>query len=96
MDAPRRDVRSLLSYRRRVARPCPQTRRRTATTPALSSTPPRTTFRDLLTKGLDPAEAGNLTAFVNGLQPMGTSWTVAEIDRLMFLRYLVERGRVTS
>jgi len=25
---------------------------------------------------------------------MGTSWTVAEIDRLMFLRYLVERGRV--
>ena len=41
-------------------------------------------------------EAGNLTAYVHGLQPMGTSWTVAEIDRLLFLRYLVERGRLTS
>jgi hypothetical protein len=91
MNAPR-DVRSLLSRRRRD----PQRRPRAATTSDLPSTPPRATYRELRAKGLDPAEAGNLTAYVHGLQPMGTSWTVAEIDRLLFLRYLVERGRLAS
>jgi hypothetical protein len=96
MNAPRRDGRSLLSRRRRDRQPRPPTHRRPATTLGLPSTPPRTTFRDLRAKGLDPIEAGNLTAYVNGLQPVGTSWTVAEIDRLMFLRYLIELGRLPS
>jgi hypothetical protein len=46
--------------------------------------------------GLDPAEAGNLAAFVRGIPPVEQGWTVKEIDRLLFLRYLVEQGRVAS
>jgi hypothetical protein len=51
------------------------------------------TYRDLGAKGLAPAEAGNLTAYLRGLRPVDQGWTVAEIDRLLFLRYLVDRGR---
>jgi len=51
------------------------------------------TYRDLGAKGLAPAEAGNLTAYLRGLRPVDHGWTVAEIDRLLFLRYLVDRGR---
>ena len=52
------------------------------------------TYRDLGAKGLAPAEAGNLTAYLRGLRPMAQGWTVAEIDRILFLRYLVDRGRI--
>jgi hypothetical protein len=51
------------------------------------------TYRDLGAKGLAPAEAGNLTAYLRGLRPVKQGWTVAEIDRILFLRYLVDRGR---
>jgi hypothetical protein len=51
------------------------------------------TYRDLGAKGLAPREAGNLTAYLRGLRPIDQGWTVAEIDRLLFLRYLVDRGR---
>jgi hypothetical protein len=54
------------------------------------------TYRDLGAKGLAPAEAGNLTAYLRGLRPVDRGWTVAEIDRLLFLRYLVDRGRLES
>jgi hypothetical protein len=46
--------------------------------------------------GLGPAEAGNLTAYLSGLRPVEHGWTLGEIDRLVFLRYLVERGRLHS
>jgi hypothetical protein len=46
--------------------------------------------------GLDPAEAGNLAAFVRGIAPVEQGWTVQEIDHLLFLGYLVEQGRVAS
>ena len=54
------------------------------------------TYRDLGAKGLAPREAGNLTAYLRGLRPVDQGWTVAEIDRLLFLRYLVDRGRLES
>ncbi len=50
------------------------------------------TYRDLGAKGFGPTEAGNLTAYLRGLRPTGRGWTVAELDRLLFLRYLVDRG----
>jgi hypothetical protein len=51
------------------------------------------TYRDLGAMGLAPSEAGNLTAYLRGLRPVDPAWTVAEIDRLLFLRYLADRGR---
>ncbi len=52
------------------------------------------TYRDLGAMGLAPREAGNLTAYLRGLRPVDQGWTVAEIDRLLFMRYLVKRGRL--
>jgi hypothetical protein len=45
---------------------------------------------------LAPTEAGNLTAYLRGLRPVDQGWTVSEIDRLLFLRYLVDRDRLDS
>ena len=56
-------------------------------------TSPRATFRRLLFCGLTPEQAGNLTARLEGIKPIRDGWTVAEIDRLVFLRWLVTRGR---
>jgi hypothetical protein len=57
---------------------------------------PRATYRSLGSRGLAPAEAGNLTAFLHGLRPAVGGWTVREINGLLFLRSLVERGRLPS
>jgi hypothetical protein len=54
------------------------------------------TYGDLGAMGLAPTEAGNLTAYLRGLRPVDQGWTVAEIDRLLFLRYLVDRGRLAA
>src|SRR2546426_3040181 len=54
------------------------------------------TYRDLRARGLAAREAGNLTAYLVGLRPVRTGWTAAEIDRLLFLRYLVDRCRIDS
>jgi hypothetical protein len=56
----------------------------------------RDTYRRLGTLGLGPAEAGNLTAYLRGLRPASQGWSTEEIDRVLFLRYLVERGRIAS
>jgi hypothetical protein len=69
--------------------------------PAVGASPSRgsavlATYRDLGAKGLAPTEAGNLTAYLRGLRPVDQGWTVAEIDRLLFLRYLVDRDRLDS
>lgn len=54
---------------------------------------PRATFRRLRFCGLTPEQAGNLTARLEGIKPIRGGWTVAEIERLNFLRWLVTRGR---
>ena len=64
------------------------------TRPGLALAAPQGTYRHLRILGLEPSEAGNLAAFVRGIPPVATGWTVKEIDRLLFLRYLVERRRV--
>ena len=52
--------------------------------------------RYLIAKGFQPGEAGNLTAFLYGLAPVEGGWTVEEIERLLFVRHLVEREIVRS
>jgi len=36
----------------------------------------------------------SLAALVIGLAPMRSGWTLAEVNRLSFLRWLVDHGRV--
>jgi hypothetical protein len=45
---------------------------------------------------MTPAEAGNLTAYSLGIGPIDGGWTVREIERLRFLRYLVDAGRIAG
>jgi hypothetical protein len=72
-------------------------RRTTVTSrPRPASSAAHGAYRHLRMLGLDPAEAGNLAAFVRGIPPVEQGWTVKEIDHLLFLGYLVEQGRVAS
>lgn len=75
-------------------RRCPPTvvatRRRSGGSAALA------TYRDLGARGLAPVEAGNLAAYLSGLRPVDQGWTVAEINRLLFLRFLFDRDRLDS
>ena len=63
-----------------------------ADTEVRRSREPSAIFRDLRVKGFAADEAGNLTAYLNGIRPVEGGWTVGEIDRLLFLRHLVRRG----
>ncbi len=56
----------------------------------------RATYRGLSIGGLSATEAGNLTAFLNGLAPVSGGWDVDEIERLLFVRHLVNLGRLRS
>ncbi|HEU4674324.1 MAG TPA: hypothetical protein VFS32_15630 [Candidatus Limnocylindrales bacterium] len=47
----------------------------------------------LLVRGLAPDEAANLTAFLAGLTLGERPWTLAQVNRLLFLRELVRAGR---
>jgi hypothetical protein len=67
-----------------------------ATRAATDRRPAQVTYRLLALRGLSPAEAGNLTAYSMGLGPVDGGWTVREIERLRFLRYLAGTGRVTG
>jgi hypothetical protein len=43
----------------------------------------RSTYRALLLRGLEPGEAANVTAFLNGLPSAGIRWTVAEVEAVV-------------
>jgi hypothetical protein len=49
-------------------------------------------YIDLVDHGMTGGEAANLTAFAMGIYPTQQSWTVEEINRLLFLRDLDRRG----
>jgi len=68
---------------------------RTATLEACGAGEVRTraTYRLLLMRGLGPAAAANLTAYVCGIDTSDTSWSIAEINRLLFLRSLARSGQ---
>ena len=54
----------------------------------------RWTYHRLRMVGLTPTEAGNLTAHLNGLRIADEGWTLREVERLLFVRALAERGRI--
>lgn len=58
--------------------------------------PARATYRQLAMRGLTPGEAGNLTAYLNGIAPASSGWTVGQIERLLFLRHLARSGRLPA
>lgn len=63
-----------------------------STTAAL---PTRTTYRNLLMRGLAPDEAAKLTAFLAGIpvRDVATSWTLRQINQLLFLREMNRTGQ---
>ena len=52
------------------------------------------TFRALLRKGLTIAEASNLTAFLCGIPLNDVQWSLAQVNRLLFIRELHRTGRI--
>jgi hypothetical protein len=64
-----------------------------ATSPHPSGTSPaRSIYRQLVSRGLEPNEAANLTAFLNGLAVGVQPWRIDELSHLLFLRELDRRG----
>ena len=53
----------------------------------------RSTYRQLLMKGLAPDEAANLTAFLCGIPVADVHWSLRQINLLLFLRELARSGR---
>jgi hypothetical protein len=51
-------------------------------------------YRRFLFAGFDAAQAGNLSARIAGLGPVRGGWRAHEIEALLFLRHLVDDGRV--
>ena len=51
------------------------------------------TVRSLILRGFDHGEAANLTAFLCGIPVADRSWTLSEINGLLFLRELNRRGQ---
>ena len=56
----------------------------------------RTTYRLLLSKGLAPAEAANLTAFLCGIPVADVHWSLRQVNQLLFLRAMARTGRFGS
>ena len=54
--------------------------------------PTRTTYRDLILRGLAPDEAANLTAYLAGIGVGGSHWTLRQINQLLFLRQMNRTG----
>lgn len=54
----------------------------------------RQTFRALLRKGLTITEATNLTAFLCGIPLNDVQWSLAQVNRLLFVRELHRTGRI--
>jgi hypothetical protein len=50
----------------------------------------------LIFRGLAPAEAANLTAFLCGIPVGDAHWSIPEVNRLLFLRELNRTGKFGS
>jgi hypothetical protein len=57
---------------------------------------PRVTYRRLRMAGLTTAQAGNLTAHMSGLRIARSGWTLQEVEGLLFVRSMVDTGRMGS
>ena len=69
----------------------------TSTTPPSLETQPglptRATYRTLLLKGMAPEEAAKLTAYLAGIPIGDATWTLKQINQLLFLRQMQRTGR---
>ena len=54
----------------------------------------RAAYRGLRAIGLSESEAGNLSAHLAGLGHVPQGWLIREIERLLFIRSLVDSGRI--
>ena len=54
----------------------------------------RATYRGLRRMGWSEAEAGNMAAHLAGLAATSKGWHIRELEGLLFIRALVERGRI--
>jgi hypothetical protein len=66
-----------------------------AHSPSVVVVAPASTYEiyvQLVDQGMSGGEAANLTALTLGIYPTQRSWTVEEINRLLFLRDLDRRG----
>ena len=61
--------------------------------PAPSAPATRAVYRLLLMKGMTPAEAASLTAFMCGLPTTDLHWSLKQLNQLIFLRRMRETGR---
>ena len=52
------------------------------------------TARRLQLSGFSVTEASNLTARLAGLAPAQTGWSLRQVEHLLFLRSIVETGRL--
>ena len=62
-----------------------------ATTPTVATL---ATHRALLREGLTVAEATSLTAFLCGIPLHDVQWSLAQVNRLLFVRELHRSGRI--
>ena len=60
-------------------------------TPVTPATRP--VYRLLLMKGMTPAEAASLTAFICGLPTTDLHWSLKQLNQLLFLRRMQQTGR---
>ena len=56
----------------------------------------RTTYRGLRRMGWSETEASSMAAHLAGLTPSRTGWQLREVERLLFIRSLVDDGRIAS
>lgn len=57
---------------------------------------PRDFYFGLRRTGMDPHEAGNVTAYRFGLPPVSASWRPSEVAAVLFVRWLVESDRLRA
>jgi hypothetical protein len=60
-----------------------------------SATSVRTTYRGLRRMGWSETEASSMAAHLAGLTPSRTGWQLREVERLLFIRSLVDDGRIS-
>jgi len=58
-----------------------------------AASPATSTFRELVSRGLEASEAANLTAFISGLAVVEQPWQINELSHVLFLRELCRLGR---
>ena len=63
------------------------------TTTPTRSPGPAATYRQLVTRGFASSEAANLTAYLHDLPIAEQPWTLRQVNAVLFLQQLRERGR---